>query len=228
MIQKTSEERRIHQASIEEIREEWKNQSIMLTEEWLNDMKKKRSFMTPTSAAVTTTPRVVKKICSILDLQSLKDGDIVVEAGPGPGPFVQAVLREVRVKIDYIAIELNEKFANHLKKTVDDSRLIVINESAENIEKIVRKYGSQARRIISSMPFSNNRTLSLDILSQVREILSTDGKFLLANFVPKSARLVEEAFGKENCKKDFFMNSPPTPPFILTVLASKAGQRKAS
>jgi phospholipid N-methyltransferase len=220
MIQK-SEGRRIQQASLAEIREEWKAQSIMLTEEWLNDMKSRKSIFTPTSAAVTTTPRVVEGICKLLNLESLKDGDIVAEAGPGPGPFVQAVLRRVRAKITYVAIELNPKFANHLEDTIDDSRLVVVNENAENIGKIVQKYGNKVQRVISSMPFSNNKEVTQHILAQVNDLLTPEGSFLMANFLPKSIRLVKDSFGKENCKTDYFFNSPPTPPVILTVVASK-------
>lgn len=225
MIQR-SDDRRIRPASLTEIREEWKTQSLMLTEQWFNDMVSRKSIFTPTSATATTTPRVVERICKLLDLGSLKDGDIVAEAGPGPGPFVQAILREVRAKITYVAIELNTKFASHLEETVDDSRLVVVNESAENIGTIVRKYGSKVQRVISSMPFSNDEKLTHGILTQIKDLLTPEGKFLMANFMPKSRRLVKNAFGEENCETDFFMNSPPTPPLILTVLANKPPQTK--
>lgn len=224
MIQR-SENRRINQATLAEIREEWKNQSIMLSEQWLSDMKARKSIFTPTSAAVTTTPRVVERICKLLNLGELKDGDIVAEAGPGPGPFVQAILRKGRAKITYVAIELNQKFSEHLEDTVDDSRLVVVNQSAENIESIVKKHGHQVKRVISSMPFSNDEELTKNILSQVIDILSPDGKFLMANFSPKSRRLVKNSFGEDNCETDFFFNSPPTPPLILTVMASKPAKR---
>lgn len=223
MIQRTPLERRIEPADDRKIASEWTEQLMIMSEEWMKEMWKNKSVRTATAAAAPTSPRVVKKVIERLNVGTLKDGDMVVEIGPGPGPFAQAVLRETRDGIIYLGIELKERYAEHLSKSIDDSRLVVVNESAEELIAITRRFGTRVRRIISSMPFSNDEFLTRKILAQVKALLGPEDTFLLINFSGESNRLVEEAFGKDNCQSDFFMNSPPLPqPWVRTVMAKKA------
>jgi len=196
---------------------EWVEQSRLLYGQWMNDVKRSGFLKSPTATAVATGPRGVKHVCEELELDRLGDGDMIVEVGSGPGPIVQGVLRQVRAEIIYVAIELNPSFATHLQKTVHDSRLQVVNESAANLSEIAHRYGNKADRVISSMPFSTDQRLTQSILEQIKAILSNDGSFVLANFTLESIMRVINFFGRKNCRTGWAMNIPP----LLTVHAKK-------
>jgi phospholipid N-methyltransferase len=201
---------------------EWVEQSRLLSEQWMNDVKKNGFKKSPTATIFATIPSGVEHVCSELELDQLKDGDMIVEVGTGPGPIIQGVLREVRAEITYVAVELNPKFANHLRETVQDSRLVVVNENAANLTDIVKRYGPEASRVISSMPFSTNKKLTQSILGQIRDILTPGGSFVMANFTPESVMSVIRFFGRKNCKTGWAINGP----FLLTVVA-KNPQKKS-
>jgi phospholipid N-methyltransferase len=194
---------------------EWVAESRLLFGEWRQDLRKSGYTGSPTATAFATTPRGVRHVCNELKLDELRDGDIVAEAGTGPGTLMKGVLRKVRADIRYVAIELNTTLAEHLEDTFDDSRVVVVNDSAEKLAEIVHRYGSSARRVISTMPFSTNKKRTDTVLGQVKEVLTPDGQFLMANFTIDSILAVIGAFGRENCETGFAFNIPP----LLTVLA---------
>lgn len=227
MIQ-VPDNQRIEAASTLKRWQEWAVQSGMLLGASAREVIHSGWNSSTTATVCATTPRAVTHIVDQLDLDSLQDGDIIAEAGPGPGPIVQAVLRKVRARIIYIAVELKPEFAEYLEETITDSRLVVINDSAENLVEIVQRHGESAKRVVSSMPFSTNEAVTAKVLEQILEILDSKGKFVMANFKLKSMMRVIDAFGRENCKTDFVFNVPPPPLTLLTVQAQKPNGRKHS
>lgn len=191
----------------------------MLGKTWIRELIEDGYWKSPTATGFATMPPAVDHICKRLGLDTLKDGDIIVEIGPGPGPMPQTILRAVRNDIQYIAIELNGKFAGHLKKEIRDPRLTVLNDNALQIGSISREMRMKARLILSSMPFSSDQSLTESILNQSRdEVLREDGQLLMWNFNPSSVIRVLKAFGRENCTlRGTPLNFPP----LLTVLANK-------
>lgn len=197
---------------------EWVQDSGLLISELRPDLRlreMKRLIRSPIATVFATMPTGVEHVCNELKLDELQDGDIVAEAGTGPGTIMRGVLRRVRADIRYIAVELKPKLAQHLDESFDDSRIVVVNESAENLAEIIRRHGDSARRVISTMPFSTDDQQTKKVLGQIKESLTADGLFLMGNFNPISIVKVIEAFGREHCETGFATNIPP----LLTVLA---------
>lgn len=83
-----------------------------------------------------------------------------------------------------IAIELNSDFVKHLRTTLDDARLVLIEGSAVGLDEAVHRAGATAASyVISGIPFStmpaNEREL---ILHKTRALLEPRGLFLVYQF----------------------------------------------
>ena len=90
-----------------------------------------------------------------------------------------------------IAIELNPDFVTHLRSTLPDERLKVVEGSAEAVGEILERFGrGKANYIISGIPFS---TIPADIRERILRNTSTalaaGGAFLVFQF---STRVLED------------------------------------
>jgi phospholipid N-methyltransferase len=132
-------------------------------------------------ASVTPTSRFgVDKVCSKIDFSR---SDLIVEYGPGTGVFTTTLLRNMPKDSKLIAIERNQNFCRYLKKNIQDRRLLVFQDSAENILDILKSCnGSKELRadyIISGIPFSFlSQPTKTQILSSSYSALKKGGKFL--------------------------------------------------
>lgn len=196
---------------------EWSQQSLILFLNWLREIPTSGLRGSPTATWFATTPWGINDICRQLELDSLGDDDTVVEIGPGPGPMPQAILRNTRKNIRYLAIELNPRYAERLTTKIKDPRLEVVNDNASRIGEIIRERRQRAKLVLSSMPFSKDTETTLSILHQVRDqVLRPDGQLMVWNFTPTSIQQVEEVFDERYCKKDRIRLNAP---FLRTILA---------
>src|SRR5690242_11990585 len=80
---------------------------------------------------------------------------VIVEYGPGVGGITMEVLRRMRSDGALIAIEMNPDFVTYLRGAIDDTRLKVIEGSAEEVDQVLHRCGyTRADYIISGIPFS--------------------------------------------------------------------------
>ena len=132
-------------------------------------------------ASDTPTSRFgVDKVCSKIDFSR---SGLIVEYGPGTGVFTTTLLKNMPEDSKLIAIERNPNFCRYLKKHIQDHRLLVFQDSAENILDILKSCnGSKelgADYIISGIPFSFLSQSTKDqILSSSYSALKKGGKFL--------------------------------------------------
>jgi len=132
-------------------------------------------------ASVTPTSRFgVGKVCGKIDFSK---SDLIVEYGPGTGVFTTTLLKNMPKDSKLIAIERNHNFCRYLKKHIQDRRLLVFQDSAENILDILKSCnGSKELRadyIISGIPFSFlSQPTKNQILSSSYSALKKGGKFL--------------------------------------------------
>jgi len=201
---------------------EWSEQSLLLFLNWITEVSKNGYWGSPTATWFATTPWAVNEICQQMAIDSLQDGDLLVEIGPGPGPMAQYILRNTRREIEYLAIELNPNYARHLERKIHDPRLRVVNEDAANIGEIVSELRKKARFVLSSMPFSRDEKTTQSILHQIRDqVLRPDGQLLVWNFTPASIEQVEAAFDAENCTRDRVRLNAPFLRTVLTIPSQK-------
>lgn len=119
----------------------------------------------------------VKKLCRNIDFN--KD-NIIVEYGPGTGVFTKFLLKKMTPQSKLIVIEANKNFVDFLEK-IEDPRLSVIHDKAENVVEILEQYNVlSADYVISGIPFSYfDKELKLKIIKNTHQSLSEGGKFLV-------------------------------------------------
>src|SRR5499425_598050 len=66
---------------------------------------------------------------------------VIVEYGPGVGGITAEVLRHMRADAVLIAIEMNPDFVTHLRASIPDPRLHVVEGSAEAVDEILPRFG---------------------------------------------------------------------------------------
>jgi phosphatidylethanolamine/phosphatidyl-N-methylethanolamine N-methyltransferase len=119
------------------------------------------------------------------------DSYLIVEYGPGGGVITQYILDNIPPDCLLLAIETNQEFAENLAKEIRDSRLIIKNGSAENIESYIQELYNEGRipspkaqYIVSGIPFSLfPLALKNRILKATRNSLDPKGAFLVYQFL---------------------------------------------
>ncbi|WP_078553579.1 class I SAM-dependent methyltransferase [Bacillus alkalicellulosilyticus] len=128
-------------------------------------------------ASITPTSKTgVRDVCKKMDLSKRV---VIVEYGPATGVFTNYLLNQITADSLIITIELNENFANYLKENINDSRVKVHHDSAENVVDIVKQYGETADYVISGIPFIlMSPEMRNRVVHQTNQVLKTGGKFL--------------------------------------------------
>ena len=82
----------------------------------------------------------------------LKKARIVVEVGPGTGAITKEILNRLPYDATLLAFEINPRFSRHLKSTVPDTRLSIVDTSAENLsEELERRGYDRVDAVVSSL-----------------------------------------------------------------------------
>ena len=122
---------------------------------------------------------------------------VIVEYGPGVGDITAELLRRMRPDALLIAIEMNPDFVSYLRGAMTDTRLRVIEGSAEWVDEILSRFGrQQADYIISGIPFSTiPAPLRESILRKTRAVLAPGGSFLVYQFSTRVFEDLKRIFG---------------------------------
>ena len=122
---------------------------------------------------------------------------VIVEYGPGVGVITAEVLRRMRPDALLIAIEMNPDFVSYLRGALTDTRLRVVEGSAEWVDEILSRFGRhQADYIISGIPFSTIPAERRErILRTTRAVLAPGGSFLVYQFSTRVLEDLKRIFG---------------------------------
>ena len=122
---------------------------------------------------------------------------VIVEYGPGVGGITAEVLRRMRPDALLIAIEMNPDFVSYLRGALSDTRLRVVEGSAEWVDEILSRFGrQQADYIISGIPFSTIPAAVRErILRKTRAVLAPGGAFLVYQFSTRVFEDLKRIFG---------------------------------
>ncbi|MBK8493513.1 MAG: methyltransferase domain-containing protein [Saprospirales bacterium] len=102
-----------------------------------------------TTGAFTETSRGVElEICTKLPQGPNK---VVVEFGMGHGNITKEILRKISPDSKVYSFEVNPEFCEYVKNEIKDKRLVVVNDSAENMSKHIE---GMVDAFISSIPFT--------------------------------------------------------------------------
>lgn len=123
---------------------------------------------------------------------------VIVEYGPGVGTFTGEILRRMRPDATLLAIEINPEFAQYLRDSFCDSRLRVLEGSAEEVSRLLAQAKhAQADYIISGIPFKTlPEPLRDPIVRATRAALKPDGSFLVYQLSRKVLPYLERYFGQ--------------------------------
>lgn len=158
----------------------------------------------------------------IIDACRLANAEYVVELGPGTGGTTKALLENMPTNSKLLTIDLDEKFVD-LVKGIDDSRLIVHQGSAEDLEKILRQYNlPKPDVVVSGIPFSTmTRECGNRIAKAIRTSLKPGGSFVAYQFRSDVAKILNEELGAYSANEIELLNIPPMRVYKWSACSSK-------
>lgn len=140
-----------------------------------------------------------------------EDTSCIVEYGPGTGAFTEKILSRVKENTKIILIEINEEFYHTLKELYGHkSNVIILNDSAENIKDILKRYEiEKVDYILSGLPFASlPKEVSNNILNRTSEVLGEYGEFITFQYSLVKEKYIESFFNKVKHTK-VIRNIPP-------------------
>lgn len=135
----------------------------------------------------------------------------IVEYGPGTGVFTEKILARVKEDTIVILIELNKNFYEDLQKKYGyKNNVIIINESAENIDNILKKYCiKKMDYVVSGLPFASlPKEVSENILRKTSIFLNDNGDFITFQYSLLKKNFIEKFFSYMETKL-VVRNLPP-------------------
>lgn len=164
-------------------------------------------------AVAVSSPMVVACVCSKIDFSQ---DIVIVEYGPGTGVFTKFLLAHLTPQSKLIAIDMNPDCVSLIKQ-LNDPRLFVFHDSAENIKPILAKCGlDKADYVLSGIPFSFiPPDLKSRIVEDTWQTLVPGGKFLVYQYSYHMMKFLKRCFSKIH--RDLTVwNLPPT--FIMEAI----------
>ncbi|MDE5631172.1 MAG: SAM-dependent methyltransferase, partial [Bacilli bacterium] len=147
------------------------------------------------------------KMMEPIDFNNAK---VIVEYGPGTGSFTKELIRLKKESTTLILIEQNKSFVEILKKEYKDIKnLYIVNDSAENVVKILKEYKfKNADYIVSGLPFTSlPKEISIKIFNETNRALDK-GQFITFQYSKVKKRFFEEYFNFSDILY-IFKNLPP-------------------
>jgi len=140
-----------------------------------------------------------------------KTAQCIVEYGPGTGVFTEKLVKDKRKNTILILLEYNKDFCDGLKKKYGGyDNVIIINDSAENIDKYLKEYNIKGvDYIVSGLPFASlPKAVSNEILKKTESILKKDGLFITFQYTLLKKEYIAGYFKDIKLERVIF-NIPP-------------------
>ena len=160
-----------------------------------------------TGAIAPSSRFLTEEITSKIDFENSRN---IVELGPGLGTFTKAILKKSKESARIFSFEVNKDFCSHIGKAVIDNRLVIINESAENIGASLKKFRvREADCVVSGLPFLDfPEAKKRKIIKEVKNSLGNRGRFILFQYTSRLGKLLESNFRKVE-RSFVLINMPP-------------------
>ncbi len=163
---------------------------------------------------VGTLTRSSKYLCQgMIKHVDFDTAKVIVELGAGDGVITEHILKAMRPDAKLLSFEVNESFCDTLRE-INDDRLIVVEDSAENIQYHLEDEGeSHIDYVVSAIPFVGlPDELGYDIITKCRDLLKPKGLFIQVHYSLLAKKLYNNVFG--NVDINFVpLNIPPA--FVL-------------
>jgi len=146
-------------------------------------------------SVVPTSEIAIRRLLDPVEWHNVR---CVVEYGPGTGVFTRRILDRLGPQARLIAIDTNPMFVQHLRRHIVDERLICVEGSAADVERILADHGLEAADyIVSGLPFS---TLPQDVADEIAaataRAIRPGGMFLVYQYSRFVLSLLERNFAQ--------------------------------
>lgn len=174
-----------------------------------------QTFRSPRSTGAIF-PSSEKLADLVIGQAKLGQAKFVVELGPGTGVFTKKIVAQVDPSSSYLAIEINDAFADHL--ALQFPGLKICQDSAENIKRCLSKNGmASCDRVISGLPWTAFEVnFQKKLLSKIWNVLEEGGIFITFSYYPfnylpggKSFRKIMEKYFDKVEESEIVRNIPP-------------------
>ena len=165
------------------------------------------------AAIAPSSKHLIKRI---LRHAALEDARCLVEYGPGVGTVTHALLEKLSPDGRLLCFETNLKFCSLIKENIKDDRLVVINDSAENLAYHLKRLGiGSIDYAFSGIPFSligaKNKK---EIIKTTRDKLRERGKFVVYQQYSMMARKYLRTYFEATLTELELRNIPPSYVFV--------------
>lgn len=163
---------------------------------------------------VGTVTRSSRYLCDkVINHSKVHQAKVIVELGAGDGVLTKRILDRMPDNCKLIAFEINDMFIDTLE-AIEDDRLVVAADSAENIRQYLDQEGLKEVDIVySAIPFSVfPKALARNIVNLSKSVLALDGEYLQIHYSLVEKKLYESVFGNVEI---FFQPINIPPAFIL-------------
>jgi phospholipid N-methyltransferase len=177
-----------------------------------------RSFLRHPRQVGSIIPTSGQAVRAMLDLADLESARCVVEMGAGTGPHTREILARLGPDATFLAFEIDPVLAEGLERDLNDPRLQVINDTAENIESYLN--GRRADVVVSAVPFTSlPEKVRHGLLNAGRDSLAADGTMLVLQYSPFMRSQLQQTFESVEWRLVPF-NVPPA--FLFACRSSSA------
>lgn len=170
----------------------------------------KEYFKSPriVGAVAPSSERLAEKMISNIDFDK---ANYIVEYGPGTGVFTDKLVKRKRQDAILLLVECNKEFCRQLKERYNGyDNIILINDSAENIDKYLIDYNiKKVDYVVSGLPFASlPKNVSNKILKKTISILKRDGLFITFQYTLLKREFIAGYFTKIATER-VVLNVPP-------------------
>ncbi|HHL30955.1 MAG TPA: methyltransferase domain-containing protein [Oceanospirillales bacterium] len=174
----------------------------------------KNAFLKPKQVGYLfpSTQALIKTIAKKAELEKARH---IVELGPGTGGTTKGILTLMRDDAELAAVEINKDFIDYLTKTIDDKRLKLVHDGAQNLTAIINNQGWDAADVvISGIPFSTlPASIAVDIMQSIYDSIKPGGLFVAYQLRDKVGKLATPLFGNAKTYWEY-INFPPMRIFV--------------
>lgn len=177
-----------------------------------------RSFLTHPRQVGAVLPTSRRAVRDMLEMADLRSADLVVEMGAGTGVHTAQVLQRLGAGARFVSFEIEPRLAAVVQARLDDPRLTVLSESAENLE--AHLHGARPDVIVSALPFTSlPHGIGRTLLERAAAALAPGGTLLVLQYSPFIAPELRRLFGGVRGRLSL-LNVPPA--FLYACTAPKA------
>ena len=163
-----------------------------------------------------TSNFVAKEIMSSIDFEKAR---CLVELGAGMGNITKKITKKMHPECILFCFEIDPNLAKHLAKNIQDQRVKIISDSAENIGKYLRQSKiEKVDYVISTVPLTTLPYRKMkEILKLSFQYLRSGGKYIQVQYSLLGRRYLRMLFPKMGINF-VFLNFPPA--FIYICIKS--------